>query len=232
MLIAAISDIHGNKYALKSVLQSISREKVDYIVNCGDICGYYFDQNDVIDQLREFRVVNEILGNHDYAFLRTLSSDLPEGKVVSNYCRSYSMLAKSITEENLQTLKNLKRSFSMRFGDLLINISHSGDPNDLEVYFYEDSSLETLFEQDTNIVIYGHTHYAFAKQIANSKLIVNPGSVGQPRDGKPPSYALIDTDTKKAEIVRVEYDTSELKSDLARMSEVKGYRFQVIDRWR
>jgi predicted phosphodiesterase len=89
---------------------------------------------------------------------------------------------------------------------------HGSPRNQLDEYVYpENPYLETLFEGVTqNVVVLGHTHVPFVSEV-DGRFVLNPGSVGQPRDGNPKaSYVIYDTEENKAVIHRVEYPIGEV----------------------
>jgi predicted phosphodiesterase len=93
-------------------------------------------------------------------------------------------------------------------------MTHGSPKDPLEEYIFPDSPdyvfLDFFNYVKSDVVIIGHTHIPFVKKI-NGKMVINPGSVGQPRDGDPrASYAVFNTDTRKVEIRRVSYNINEV----------------------
>jgi len=88
-----------------------------------------------------------------------------------------------------------------------------GSPFDIDQYIYpEDASQDLLSAAD--ILVLGHTHIQFKKEYPEG-MIINPGSVGQPRDGNPdPAFAVLDTGSRKIELKRVKYDIEKVIEDM------------------
>ncbi len=198
--IAIISDIHSNLTALRSVLREISGMK---IFCCGDLVGYYPFPNEVVEIIRKKNVVS-IMGNHDNAVITGDTSWFnPIAAEAIEWTRS------KISSENLGFLKSLPRIHENDFF-----MVHGSPRNELEEYVYEDYPLEILksfFDYTKrDSMILGHTHVPFVKKI-DGKLLFNPGSIGQPRDGDPrATYAIFDIDAKSVAMERVDYDRDEV----------------------
>jgi putative phosphoesterase len=111
-----------------------------------------------------------------------------------------------LSDENLCFLKTLKKREKIKIGNTTIALIHGSPWND-DGYVYEsDLSKNFLDEVNAEILVYGHTHVPCSKKFDNG-IIINPGSVGQPRDGNPKaSFAVFDTDKKRIEIKRTDYD--------------------------
>ena len=90
-----------------------------------------------------------------------------------------------------------------------------GSPHDIDEYIYpEDVSPGLLSAAKAEILILGHTHIQFKKEYPEG-IIINPGSVGQPRDGNPDSaFAVLDTGSGKIELKRISYDIEKVIEDM------------------
>ncbi len=201
-MIAIISDIHGNLPAFKAVLSDIPH--VDTILCAGDLVGYNPYPNEVIDEIK-LRGVISIRGNHDRAVIYDDYSNMNE----------YAALAaiwtrRNLTKENLNFLLSLKDSLVLEIEGKKIAIHH-GAPFDEDYYVYPEYADEELLEYDNpDLLILGHTHIPFIKRFGE-RYIINPGSVGQPRDGDPrASYILADLKNMKFELRRVRYEIDEV----------------------
>ncbi len=198
--IAIISDIHSNLPALRNVLREISGMEA---VCCGDLVGYNPFPNEVVEIIKKNRIVS-ILGNHDHAVITGDTSWFnPIAAEAIEWTRN------KISSDNLAFLKTLPRIYENDFF-----MVHGSPRNELEEYVYEDYPLEILKSFFTytkrNSMILGHTHVPFAKKI-DGKLLFNPGSVGQPRDGDArAAYAIFDIDTMSVALERAEYDIDEV----------------------
>jgi putative phosphoesterase len=198
--IALISDVHSNIIALDAVLADVDSIGVGLILNAGDIVGYNPYPNETIERFKS-RNIQSILGNHDKAVIRF-------NPVGMNKMAAEAVLwtSKNIAAEGVDYLKDLKSRSFMRIGAHLCGIYH-GSPRDDDEYLYEvDAGRELLEMCECSILIVGHTHMPFIKRFDNG-MIVNSGSVGQPRDGDPrANYVLFDSDTGDFQIRRVSYD--------------------------
>ena len=201
-MIAIISDIHGNLPAFKEVIEDMP--DVELIICAGDLVGYNPYPNEVIQEVKMRKIVC-IRGNHDRAVIYDDYS----------YMNEYAAIAamwtrRNLSRENLEFLLSLKDSLTFDFHGKRISIHH-GAPFDEDFYVYPEDAGEDLLQYDNpDILILGHTHIPFVKNFGGS-FIVNPGAVGQPRDGDPrASYILADIDKLKFTIRRVKYNIDEV----------------------
>lgn len=203
MLIGLISDIHANRAALKAVLEALAG--VDQIWCAGDITGYYPDPNGVIDDLTKYDV-DCIKGNHDW-YLESppeITNDILQ--------QSLNLTLSRITPANKHALQQLPLSKTYHLDGLCIRMYHGSPWDILEEYIYPDyTHFEKFLELAPDIIILGHTHYPMIKQIKH-KMVINPGSCGQPRDGDThASYAVLDTLKRSVSFNRISYDASALR---------------------
>ena len=208
MRIALISDIHSNLPALRAVLDDLP--SVAGIVCLGDLVGYYADANEVCDVLRDAAVMT-IRGNHEAYLLGELE---PDPRKVVAYRTEWTR--RTLTSRNLAWLETLPVEMRFRWGGRPVWARHAS-PWDEETYLYPDSpSLERLQLSANEVLVVGHTHHPM--EIARgSGLVINPGSVGQPRDWiSDASYALLDVDSGRAEFRRARYDVRALQDRLSR----------------
>src|SRR4030042_4390818 len=210
MKIGLISDIHSNIYALKSVLRRL--RAMDLILCAGDITGYYPFANEVFEELDKYSVVY-IQGNHD-AYL--CGDEIKDLNVLEP--TSFNYTKKHITNENLGGLKKAQIQLEMLTDGLKILMFHGSPWNKLEGYVYPDYPYFEKFRKvDADVLILGHTHYPLVKQVGE-KLIINPGSCGQPRDyDARASFAIFDTLTKKARIERIGYDVEKVCEEVKKL---------------
>lgn len=205
MRIAILSDIHSNLEALEAVLKHIKSQKIQTIWAAGDIIGYGANPNEVIQLLQKEKAV-VIAGDHDKQVL-TLN-ELSWFNEYAQQALIYS--SKALTQENKSFLKTLKETYEETIDDRKIFMVH-GSPNDhLKEYVYAKTPdinlLAMLNKAKADILIIGHTHQPFVRRIAG-RLVVNVGSVGQPRDFSSDSeYCILDPQYMQAKIHRVKYD--------------------------
>lgn len=215
--IGIISDIHANIYGLRSVLNKV--RDTDLIICAGDITGYYPYVNEVFEELNKHNI-RYVKGNHDEYLLTTETKDLGLLKNKSvEYTRG------QITGINLTKLKSMPKQLNLVADGYKIAMYHGSPWDCLNEYIYPDYKHFKRFEYlKPDIIVMGHTHFPFLKKIGG-KLLINPGSCGQPRDYDPrASYARIDTSLKVAEIFKVEYE----RSNLIQKIEELGFDISLI----
>lgn len=205
MKLALISDIHANLEAFQAVLEDISKRKLKNILCAGDIVGYCANPNECCSLIREKKIVT-VKGNTDYdaATLNNLKS-YDESTI-----KSLQWTNKQLSDENKDFLNRLPNMNSIDIKDLKILLVHASVTNPFYGKITQKSSDNELAEQlkrsKSNILVVGHTHIPMVKRFDNS-MIINPGSVGQPRDNRAlASYAIFDTEVRSVDIVRVKYD--------------------------
>ena len=201
MILPVISDIHSNLDALERVLEKIDSDR---ILCCGDIVGYYTQPNECIEKLRQLKAIS-VTGNHDLASVTgDVSGFNPYAKEAMDWTR------KVIKDKNIEFLRNLKRKIKIKIDNVNIMIVHGSPRDPLSEYIFPsspDSTLKSFLQsENVDILIMGHTHIPFIKKFGN-KLVFNPGSVGQPRDGDSrASFAFLDILANEVKIYRIKYD--------------------------
>ena len=194
MRIGVISDVHANHPALQTVLDDMPT--VDRIVCAGDVVGYYPWPAECVAAVRE-RDIPCVQGNHD----RAVGTDDPF---------RFNPAAETGVEFAREALSSEQRSWLAALpehrtvADGRCRIVH-GHPDDPDRYTYPEDFGPHMLAGETALVL-GHTHVQAAETFDDG-LIVNPGSVGQPRDGDPrAAYAVIDLDDRTVDLHRVSYD--------------------------
>lgn len=201
MKIGLISDIHANKEALEAVLEEMEADKV---LCAGDLTGYGADPNEVIETIRDKEIMT-VRGNHDAKAVHQLETAFnPSAELALEYNREY------LEDENWEYLEDLPEMREQTFEDIDISILHGSPDEPLEGYVYRrevgKELIDENFEKAPDVLVLGHTHVPFVKETENC-VIVNPGSVGQPRDRNPKaSYAVLDTEDMSVDIKRTTYD--------------------------
>lgn len=220
MKFAVVGDIHGNKYALESVLTHIGNKDVDFIVSTGDLVGYMPYPNEVIDMIRSYKII-AVQGNHDRVIAESKNISLEELKnmpvqdIQKNASSAYTNWC--VNDVNREFLKSLCTELVLKIGDKTIMIVH-GSPLRIDEYLYENEEyLMGISEQvKADIIICGHTHIPYFTKV-NEKYFVNAGSVGKPKHGDGRStYVIVDVDkeTVTCSIEKVEYDVSWMIRDI------------------
>jgi putative phosphoesterase len=198
--LAIISDIHSNLPALQVVLEQIEKEGVDRILCAGDIVGYGPFPNEVIERLMKIELTT-ILGNHDRAVLSRDSSNM---NIQAQDAVWWTI--ENLKQEGQDYLARLSPKESFSWNGLSIAIFH-GSPRSDDEYIPEESADDELLElAKSDFLVLGHTHVPFVRSL-DIGTVVNPGSIGQPRDGDPrASFAIYDHRLRRFEVKRLAYD--------------------------
>lgn len=196
MEMAVIADIHSNLYALKAVLEDLGDRKIYHV---GDLVGYNPFPREVIELLQGKKIPS-VMGNHDYAVARS-----DTGGFNPLAARAVQWTREQMAVDELGYLSSLPPHIS---GENF-HIVHGSPQDPLSEYVFPGAPDRVLNRYldlcGKEILILGHTHVPMLREVEGG-LVLNPGSVGQPRDGvKEASYALLDTASREAEIVRVPY---------------------------
>ena len=107
MKIVFFSDIHGNQYAYQSLLDDMKPLQPDLVVFGGDIFGYYYGQEEIINDIRKRGYIC-LLGNHDKMFLDYLEGTVNSDYLIGRYGNSYLNIEHRISDENIQFIRSLK----------------------------------------------------------------------------------------------------------------------------
>jgi len=217
MRIAVISDIHSNNDALTAVLEVL--HDYDALICLGDLVGYGAEPNEVVETIRMLKPQVIIAGNHDYATVTGDTSDF-----VQHAVKAIEWTRKRLRMENMKYLSSLPYSSTFVANRVTLKACHGSPRDPLNEYVYPgipDFILKSLLEMaETDVLLLGHTHVAFDARI-DTKLLINPGGVGQPRDGDPrASYAIIEIvdDSISYVIKRVEYNIDSAASKIRQNS--------------
>lgn len=203
MKLLIISDIHGNKEALDAVMAVPH----DDVICLGDLVDYGPSPGECIDLLRQ-QGMPTIMGNHDNAVAFGMECGCGyEYKHLSMATREYT--TGILNDMQMVFLRNLPMDLERTENGIKLYFTH-GSP--LSFYDYikpdtpEEIIRELIKEVDADVLFIGHSHLPFIRTVGDM-ILVNPGSVGQPRDGDTrASCAVFDTATLQAEIVRTGYD--------------------------
>jgi diadenosine tetraphosphatase ApaH/serine/threonine PP2A family protein phosphatase len=220
MRIAVISDVHANLAALRSVLDDAERRRaLDGVWALGDFVGYGPQPNEVLDLLRSF-TISVVSGNHDLAALGAIDTDdfNPAAAVACQWSADH------LSEDSREFLSGLPpivaddETHSVRcHGSLRAPaweyvISQEAaraqfDLMDVPLSFVGHTHIPLVIEEGTDGEIRArHPRHGQSVALGKERLILNPGGVGQPRDGDPQaSYAIVDTAVRSVEFRRVAY---------------------------
>jgi putative phosphoesterase len=212
MRIGVISDVHSNYPALETVLSFLKSKGVDRIVHAGDVVGYNAFPREVISCFMKEGLLS-ISGNHDRVVAGS-TDPVYAGK--SDIARFNSDAAcavlwtqRIVGREELNYISGLKPRERFTAEGRTIAVIH-GSPFDDDRYVYEEEVTQGCIEAaGADILILGHTHFPYIKKFEPG-IVLNPGSVGQPRDGDPrASCAIIETESVEASVHRLEYPVEE-----------------------
>ena len=231
---AVISDVHANAEALEAVLASIERENVDDILCLGDIVGYGASPNEVVRMLRSAEA-KCIVGNHDRAAIG-LKDPSDFGRMAK---RAIGWTKRELCDDSRAYLASLPM-IRKHGGEVLLfhGALHPAPNDDLHlsnpVRIQKTMTALRVGGYGVRVGLFGHTHWpgvwrerggvidAVAPgdtvQIDDgAHYLINPGSVGQPRDGdERSSFAIFDTAERTLRFVRVEYDRTLAMAKAAR----------------
>ena len=204
MRIGIFSDVHGNAAALRPVLQELTSNS-DVLLFLGDLAGYYGFVNECVD-LWPTQVIG-VRGNHDDVLLKALTE--VKAPPASYFARYGSALWRSVQRLSPQArclMEALPLQRTMDFDGLRVAMFHGSPWEPLVGRVYPDFAGWQKFEAvDADVVLLGHTHYQMVQR-HGQKLIVNPGSVGQARDGAGAAcFAILDSCSGTAELKQVRF---------------------------
>ncbi len=242
MRVLVVSDIHGNAAALNACLQA-SEKRWDRAVCLGDVVGYGPDPNEVTERIRSLAMLT-IRGNHDKAVCGLVDTEdfNPVARAAAEWTHA------QLTADNLAYLGHLPQGPLECDGIALV---HGALHDEDEYVFAPAQALEGLLDSPAPLTFFGHTHHqgGFAYQdtqlevlqlrpragetftalqlAPDKRYLLNPGSVGQPRDGDPRAgFAIADLDHRIVEFWRVPYDIAGVQERMRRA----GLPEQLISR--
>ncbi len=238
-----LSDIHGNWEGLEAVLRDAEGD-YEQVLCCGDLVGYGADPNRVVDWVRE-RANLVVRGNHDKgcAGLDDLEWFNPVARAAANWT------SQSLTPDNLAYLRNLPKGPAVMDSFQILH----GSPLDEDDYLVSNFAITQVAPYlERQLSFFGHTHLqggflchrngvirlrrpegAESREVIELEndglYLINPGSVGQPRDGDPRAgYLIYDSDARLVEFRRVPYDirAAQAKIRAAGLSELLADRLE------
>jgi diadenosine tetraphosphatase ApaH/serine/threonine PP2A family protein phosphatase len=224
MRVAVISDVHANKHALDGVLSAIDAEAPDAIWCLGDTVGYGPKPNECCDLVRA-RAGVCLVGNHDLVALGELSlSDFND-----EAAKAALWTSDRLTSGSEQFLRSLSPSGEAEG----LALFHASARDPVWEYILTEEAARATFELTTApVVLVGHSHVALALRrdgddVAgglapdgthielDGRLLLNPGSVGQPRDGDPrAAWLLLDLEQRFADFRRVPYSITSTQNEM------------------
>jgi diadenosine tetraphosphatase ApaH/serine/threonine PP2A family protein phosphatase len=243
MRILVISDIHANFTALEAVLQDAGLTDETWCL--GDLIGYGPDPNMVVEQVRELPHLTCILGNHDVAVVGRMQFEAFN----NDARRSLTWTSKVLTADNLDFLQGMPHDPKVR-GD--VTLAHGSPRDPIWEYVLNTLSARLNFEHfETPYCFVGHSHIQSLFQLDEKKdrvtmtmvrtnepisltprAILNPGSVGQPRDRDPrAAYAIYDNAGNTWEVRRVDYDIAAVQKRIREAGLPEKHALRLAEGW-
>ena len=223
MLSLILSDIHSNLEALDAVLDAVPRDTYDQLLVLGDLVGYGASPNEVVDRIYDLEPDVLIRGNHD----KVASGVEPPHQFNQVAAEAATWTLDRLTDANRERVASLPAGPVQV--DENVEVCH-GTPFDEDVYIFdEDDARKALAAASRRVCFFGHTHLSIAFSPGDNRLdvvipppcateptvvtlderrryLINPGSVGQPRDGDPrAAYAMYDGSQARVKLHRVAY---------------------------
>jgi len=243
-----LTDIHANIEALDACLADARERGFDQTLSLGDLVGYGPDPNEVVRRIQDLDPRALVRGNHDKV---ACGLEQAEG---------FNAVARSAAKWTLDVLTPANREWLCALPegpttvDDLVEICH-GSPFDEDAYIFDElDAVRALKVSKRPLCLFGHTHYPVTFELSDeafdtvgpaaagetqlalkpaAKYLLNPGSVGQPRDGDPrAAYAIVDTNGNghpRVELLRIRYNVEETQSKIiaAGLPEVLAQRLAV-----
>jgi diadenosine tetraphosphatase ApaH/serine/threonine PP2A family protein phosphatase len=240
-----LTDIHANLEALEVCLADAGRRTYDETLVLGDLVGYGADPNAVVERVQGLKPLAIVRGNHD-----KVACGLEQAEGFNSVARSAARWTLDIlTPEHRVWLADLPQG--PHDVDDVIQICH-GSPFDEDAYIFDElDAVRALKLSSRPLCLFGHTHYPITFELSaegfdsigpsaaaftelkmkdGSKYLVNPGSVGQPRDGDArAAYAIADTAERRVELFRLTYPVEEAQAKVikAGLPEVLAQRLAL-----
>ena len=215
-----LSDIHSNREALTAVLDRVRRKRWDKAIVLGDVVGYGANPNQAVDLVRGLKPLVVIRGNHD-----KVCSGVEDGEMFNRVALQAAMWTRQkLTPSNLRWLQSLPEGPVVVDGAFAV--AH-GTPIDEDAYIFGEIEALNVFRQTAfSLCFFGHSHFPVVFGLSPDAIqtilttppsfrfrlqpgvryLVNPGSIGQPRDGIPlASFALFDSRTRSVSVYRLPY---------------------------
>lgn len=225
-----VSDLHSNAEALRMVLGRMRRKKYDTVICLGDFVGYGAQPNQILDSMRAFKGKKRIYirGNHD-----RVAAGLDDANGFNHAAKSAVLWTRDhLSAPNRRFLRDLPVGPRDYLGTMLCH----GSPYDEDEYVFNvhhAAQILTLYQ--VPVIFYGHTHlpvvfsvdkefhvrgYSIRDEATihlnpDERYLINPGSVGQPRDRNPASsFAVFDSEKMTVQFFRTEYDIAKTQASI------------------
>jgi putative phosphoesterase len=221
MKLAVFGDIHGNIEALTAAYDAAIAARPDKVYHLGDLGGYAPFVNEVVDFLIEHDIKG-VQGNYDEAIANDrehcgCKAEEPEQETMAHL--SFTWTKDRVSQKSKDYLKGLPMEFAFVVGGRKVLLFHA-TPRKNNLYWYEDRPEKFFHEMaeksDADIMIFGHTHLPYRKDI-KGKVFINAGSVGKPKDGDTRAcVALVEITPEgvTTEFIRAAYDVEKVAATI------------------
>lgn len=215
--LAVLGDIHANLDALNAVIRDAGTQGIDQFICAGDVVGYGAEPAGCIRRLQELNVPT-VKGNHDqYCTEGCIPKDV-------NELARASMLWTADQLSKAEHIWLRERPMQLKQSGIALTHSSFETTRRWPYIFDADDAQPSMGAQPASLAFYGHTHrpvvfvqkpngevtqqeFSSFRLPKRNKIFINPGSVGQPRDGDPrAAYAIVDGEASTVTLKRVEYD--------------------------
>lgn len=238
MRYAIIADIHANLAAFSKVLTDIEHHgDIDEIWCLGDVVGYGPEPHECIELLRQYNHIC-VAGNHDWA----ATGKIDTSTFIMDAASACRWTAQQLSPDDIKYLNSLPLIITK--GDF--TLAHGSPRNPVWEYVMSTGvAMENLAFFQSPYCLTGHSHipaiFKYAEDsctlsqflpdiglaLGKNRLIINPGGLGQPRDGDPrASYAIYDSDTKLVKLYRTIYDIGATQAKMLKA----GLPIRLVDR--
>lgn len=217
-----VSDLHSNAEALRAVMNKVRRKKFDTVICLGDFVGYGAQPNQVLDTMRTMRAKKVYLrGNHD-----RVAAGLDDAHGFNHAAKEAALWTRDhLSAPNRRFLRDLAVGPVRAGGEVLL--CHGSPYDEDEYVFNVHHAAQVLALFESPFILFGHTHLpavfsiddqrnvrgfavrgeATVKLAKGLRFLINPGSVGQPRDrNSHASFVIFDSEKRTVQFFRVEYD--------------------------
>lgn len=230
MRFIVFSDIHGNQYALNAFFNEITQIEYDKIIFCGDIFGYYYGQKEIIDRFNHTENLIWIMGNHDSYAIAAYYDKCNVLELVEKYGHSYERMFDFLDCGYLKILEQLPIMYNLEADKKKIGIFHGTPDNSLEGRLYpKDVITNFISYQEYDYVILGHTHFKMMRKWKDT-IILNPGSLGQQRDGRGFGYMILDTCQNTVEFKNVDFSKKKLYEEISQYDSGMEKLKEILER--
>ncbi|MDH5605468.1 MAG: metallophosphatase family protein [Anaerolineae bacterium] len=242
MRVLVITDIHGNQVALETVIKEA--DGFDAVWCLGDVVGYGPNPNECLEIIKSQPDVICLMGNHDAASIERMdiSSFNPEARRSVEWTRSV------LTKENIEYLNERPQTAVID----QVTLAHGSPREPVFEYLLDTRAATENFDHfDNDFCFVGHTHLPVLFSMEdedymanltippinsvtqlNPRSIINPGSVGQPRDRDPrAAYAIFDTEENTWDYHRVNYNIAETQKRMTKVDLPERHIYRLESGW-